>query len=380
MNINSNIDWRAGMELTAQTLNALNDNLSQRQAVLNCIAYNNRIGILPNTTFNCKGRFVQNTLEVERFKCCALLSSGSIIQADEDLSVKIPILYGNRYYLVISESNKQVHFQKDGVSLVRPKYEYDIKSLSEIEKGAYFPIMRFDIQDGNFNISEDYIPPMLLISGDKRFNDFLDKVIEALTALCDHPNMEDGEGKRCLLHYCFILKSYPKKQDVRGFISFIQEIAQAVDYHIMRPNTQTPEPLQEPSEYDIQQWMSWFLLYLDGVKSVVDGIVLEDHSIDYEKLKREIIEELYARITPEMFERICAYVQNEVRPDIEKAITAFVTHYIADEVRPALFNDLRESLYQPLYDTLYDALYRALYDALYVPVEEEHEEEFTPQI
>ena len=368
------------MELTAQTLNALNDNLSQRQAVLNCIAYDSRTGILPDTPFNCKGRFVQNILEVERFKCCALLSSGSIIQADEDLSVKIPILYGNRYYLVISESKEQVRFQRDGVSLVRPKYEYAIKSLGEIENGEGFPVMRFDIQDGSFSISEDYIPPMLLISSDDRFKEFLDKVTEAISALCEHPNMEEGDGKRCLLRYCFMLKSYPKKQDVRQFISFMQEIAQAVDYHIMRPNTQTPEPLQEPSEYDVQQWMSWFLLYLEGAKSVVDGIVLVDHSIDYEKLKREIIEELYARITPEMFERIRAYIQDEVRPDIEKSITEVITRYINDEVRPELFKDLQEALYQPLYDALYDALYKALYEALYVPVEEVKEEDFMPQI
>lgn len=380
--INARIDWQAGMELSAQTLRELSANLDFKQRVTDCIANNNRIGLLPDAVFDCQGAFVKNVLEIEHFKCRALLPSGRIVDADEDVAVEIPFLYGDKYYLTVSFGDGEVRFDKEEVTFVRPQYVYEIHTMEEMEAGDFLPLMKFNVEDGMFTIAHTFIAPCLLVKSDERFDSFTQTFIEKIEQLAGHSNMEEGEGKRSLLRYLFMLKSYDRQESVHNYMQFVQEIAHAVDYYIMHPNKETAREVPAWSRFDAEEWLSWFSEYLDDARRVLDEVVLEDHSIDLEKLKEEIKAELYEKLYAELYNQLKKDIEEKFAPEIENRIKEALTAYINDVLRKELSDALQEELPPLLYDKLYKALYDALLKALSIPVEKKEivVDEFVPKI
>ncbi len=381
--INARIDWQAGMELSAQTLRELTANLDFKQRVTGCIANNNRIGLLPDAVFDCQGAFVKNVLEIDHFKCRALLPSGRIVDADEDVAVEIPLLYGDKYYLTVGFGDGEVQFDKEEVTFVRPQYVYEIHTAEEVEAGDYLPLMKFDVEDGMFTIVHSFIVPCLLVKSDDRFASFTQTFIEKIEQLAEHSHMEEGEGKRCLLKYLFMLKSYDRHESVHGYMQFVHEIAHAVDYYIMRPNKEDAPEIPVWSRFDVEEWLSWFGGYLDEASSVLDAVVLEDHSIDLEKLKAEIKAELYDQLYAELYNQLKKDIEEKFAPEMEDRLKEALTTYINDVLRKELSDALQEELPPLLYDKLYQALYDALLKALSIPVEKKEEvvvDEFVPKI
>lgn len=378
--INARIDWQPGMQITAQTMREMAESLDYKQRLMNLIANDNRIGLLPGTDFSCHGVFVRNVLEISPLKCRAILPSGRIVDADEDVRIKIPILYGDKYYLTIGFGEGEVGYDKEEVAFVRPQYLYEIHTMEEIQKGDYLPLVKFNVSEGMFSINAQYIPPTLLISGDPRFAEYITSFVEKISLLANHDNMEEGEGKRCLLSYLFRLKSYDPKESTHNFLQQMQEIAQAVDYYVMAPNMNQSK-IEIPNPSDVEEWLSWMLGYLDGAKSILDGVVLEDNSIDYEKLKQEITADVYERAYQQVYEQLRKEILERFNPDMEQQIREALTSYLNDVMRQEISDALRDELSSSLYDKLYQILYDALYNALHVEEEKEEEvEEYIPQI
>ena len=163
MNINSRIDWKSGMAISAQTFLKLDENLHNRLQVANRATNGNEFGLIPFTEFNNRGGFVRNKLEMEHLTCMALLPSGKILHIDEKVTVTIPLVYGDEYYLACGFSEKKLEFDVEEVPFVRPEYTYGIYPLSELEGTDLFPVMKFKVNDGIFVIDESYIPPLSLI-------------------------------------------------------------------------------------------------------------------------------------------------------------------------------------------------------------------------
>lgn len=367
------------MELTAETFKQLCDSLNYQQQMMTCLAHNNRIGRIANAPFHCQGTFVNNIFEIERLQCTALIKSGRIVQADEAVNIKVPILYGDFYYLCIGFSEEFLPYNKEMVPFVRPKYTYEILPLDEVKQKDRFPLMRFSCRDGRFRIDTQYIAPCLITKEDERIGAQIEKFAEQLESLGAHANFEEGDGKRSILHYAFRLKDYDNKETTSDTMALLQEIAHAVDFFIMKPNTESQPSLAAYEEYDMEKWFTWFAEYLNGASSVLDGVVLEDHSIDLEKMKAEIKAELHEQIFPDLYEKLQTELKEKVLPEMETTIKESITKYINEEMRPQLYDELLAKLDPQLYDRLYQALYDALYNALYVPVED-NEEEFMPQI
>ena len=190
--------------------------------------------------------------------------------------------------------------------------------------------------------------------------------------------MEDGEGKRALLRYLFQLKSYQWDGTVREFVQLTQELSQAIDYYIVTPHTDSPVPVPEYTQYDVQLWLQWLSEYLSGAISIMDTVVLEDKSIDYEALLAQAKSELYERLNPELREQLLLQIKEELRSELSEKLSAALRQFIEGELKNSLHDTLLTELDPSLHERLYAELYEQLYNALYVPLQEE--DEFCPMI
>lgn len=379
MNINSRIDWKAGMAISAQTFLELDENLRHRQQAATRAVNGNEFGLIPFTEFDRQGGFVRNKLEIDHLACMALLPSGKILHIDEKVVVTVPLVYGNEYYLACGFGDKKVEFDVKEVPFVRPEYTYGIYSLSELEGTDLFPVMKFKVSDGIFSIDESYIPPCLYLSSDNRFQPYLEQLTKQVSLLAEHPNLESGEGKRAFQRYAYLLKSYDTQGRTRPFIQLTYEIAQAIDYYIVTPNAEMPVTIPAYSGYDIANWLDWLDGYLHNAAGTLDKVVLEDHSIDFDELKAQIKAELYEQLRPELYEQLYTELKAKLYAEISEDLTVRLTDYITQQLKTELHDLLSGELSEELYESLYKNLYESLYTALYVPVEKE-EDEFTPLI
>ena len=379
MNINSRIDWKAGMAISAQTFLELDENLRHRQQAATRAVNGNEFGLIPFTEFDRQGGFVRNKLEIDHLACMALLPSGKILHIDEKVVVTVPLVYGNEYYLACGFGEKEVEFDVKEVPFVRPEYTYGIYSLSELEGTDLFPGMKFKVSDGIFSIDESYIPPCLYLSSDNRFQPYLEQLTKQVSLLAEHPNLESGEGKRAFQRYAYLLKSYDSQGRTCPFIQLTYEIAQAIDYYIVTPNTETPVTIPAYSGYDIANWLDWLDSYLHNAAGTLDKVVLEDHTIDFDELKAQIKAELYEQLRPELYEQLYTELKAKLYAEISEDLTVRLTDYINQQLKTELHDLLSGELSEELYESLYKNLYESLYNALYVPVEKE-EDEFTPLI
>ena len=379
MNINSRIDWKAGMAISAQTFLELDENLRHRQQAATRAVNGNEFGLIPFTEFDRQGGFVRNKLEIDHLACMALLPSGKILHIDEKVVVTVPLVYGNEYYLACGFGEKEVEFDVKEVPFVRPEYTYGIYSLSELEGTDLFPVMKFKVSDGIFSIDKSYIPPCLYLSSDNRFQPYLEQLTKQVSLLAEHPNLESGEGKRAFQRYAYLLKSYDTQGRTRPFIQLTYEIAQAIDYYIVTPNAEIPVTIPAYSGYDIANWLDWLDGYLHNAAGTLDKVVLEDHSIDFDELKAQIKAELYEQLRPELYEQLYTELKAKLYAEISEDLTVRLTDYITQQLKTELHDLLSGELSEELYESLYKNLYESLYNALYVPVEKE-EDEFTPLI
>lgn len=379
MNVNARIDWQTGMEITAQTFTKFDENIVYRQQVASRIMNGNRFGLIPFSKFDCQAGFVKNTLEIERLSCMALLPSGKVLHIDEKVVVPIPMLYGEEYFLACGFGEKSVGFDIETVPFVQPEYVFGIYSLAELEGSDLFPIMKFKVDDGIFSFDKEYIPPCLCLAGDTRFFTYLQRLADEAAALGKHPNLEAGEGKRALMHYVFRLKNYTGINLVSDFIGLTQEMAQAIDYYVVAPNTETGIAIKAYNAYDPVAWLQWLEMYMHGTVTILDKVVLEDHSIDFDALKAQIKAELYEQLRPELYNELHHTLHQELNVEITQELTNKLMDYINGRLKEDLHALLAGELSDELFKSLFKALYDSLYKALFVPVEKE-EEDFVPLI
>ena len=379
VNINARINWKPGMELTAQTFLDLDANLDVRQQVAIRAALGDRcMGVLPETPFHCSGSFYTNKFEIERFQCTALLPSGKMIQVDEPVSVTVPILYGNEYYLTVGLGTGQTTFEKEGVSYIRPQYTYTIIAKEDLILNDVLPIIRFVVNNGVFVVDNDFIPPCLMLPSHSVFATLRQHYVEQLTTLAEHANLKEGDGKRAMQRYLFMMKAFNMEGRVADFVNLTQEIAHAVDYFIMKPNTEQQVEIPQPMQGDVMKWLRWVEEFLAGAATMLDGLVLEDDTIDYEALLAQAKKELYDQLNPELYEKLLADIKEELREELTSKLTHEFTTYMEETLKPDLGRILSNELHEKLYEKLYTELFEHLFNALYVP--EPKEKEYIPLI
>lgn len=384
MDINARIKWAPGMELTSKTLSALDDNFELRQMISVRTANGLRVGRIPGAAFKASGSFVKSSFEIERLQCTALLPSGMLISVDERVVVPVTPTKDTYTYLTVGFSTKMVEYEALDQTYLRPSYSFQFLSLKDIDNSresldkSVFPVMRFKIADGRISVDPAYIPPCLLLLTDPRLMQFIDTAVSKLENIVNHPNMEEGECKHILQRFIFTLKGYNKRFSMERYMQLMYEIANTIKFYIIAPNGGNDMPVKNWSQYDVERWLSWFETFLDQTVTVLDGVVLEDKTIDYDKLKDELRKEVYDMMMPEMVERI-KKVQQIISDDLHQKLSDALHDYIDGTFRKQLHDTLQVELTDELRQPLYDGLYESLYNALYIPTVEE-EDNFMPLI
>ena len=379
-NIDARIDWKDGMELSAQTFVEMNNCYESNQKITRHIACGEQFGILPMAPLCLLGVFVKKTLEISPLTMTALMPSGDLLHVDEDVVVEIPMLDGKEYYLGCSPTDKMQSYDKERVPMLRPKAEFGIYTLDELTEGKHLPLMKFKVEEGVFSIDQNYIPPFLLLDSDKRYATLIQSITEQVERLATHANLESGEAKRGLIRYAFVLKNYNMKNKVMQLVDTLHELVHSVNYYIIKPNTKDDIELRECSLYDVASWMQWLEGFLHGASTLLDGVVLENNTIDFDALKAQIKEELYQRLYPELKEQLYTEVHDRLKREIADTLMESLSEYINGNFKREIYRWLEEDMVGQLHEKLYGSLYEALYNALYVQPEEEEEDNYMPLI
>lgn len=380
------------MEMTASLFEHLCDDLDERQRTVIRTAFcDGSTGLVPGCEYRAEGGFVERTYELTGFRCTALLPSGRLMSVDEDLKLPIPRLSGSDYYLCVGESAEGEHlFEKDGIPYRRPRYELSLHTPEELPGTGLFAIKHFLISDGTLQVEEGFIPAALSLSSDGRLMEHVRKITGGLKALAEHPNMEEGECRRTLRYLVFRLGTITGESPVRDLVCLLQETVQACGYHIADVIGSTLENIpeevlrlredgrREPRRYDIAAFLRWTGEYIEALGGLMDRVVPVDRTIDYEKLKREIREEIYSRLREEITADVTGALHGRLTEELTGSLTEMLRGMFSETV-PALREELADSLHSRLYPELYDAVYEALKALLYKP-EESKEESFLPLI
>ena len=158
-----------------------------------------------------------------------------------------------------------------------------------------------------------------------------------------------------------------------AFIRLTQEIAQAIDYFIMKPNMEQPAEIPLPEPIDIGQWLKWLEDYMLGATTLLDGVELVDDKIDYDALLAQAKKELYDQLNPELYEKLLQRIKEELREELTDKLKHDLNTYMEETVKPELARILSQELYEKLYEKLYMELFDNLFNALYVKMPEEKE-------
>jgi len=384
MDINARINWLPGMELTAEAFSSFDENLDFRQQAAIRAALGSRIGLLPGLPFRCEGSFQHSDFRVEEFRCMALLPSGWILDSDQGFSVPVPQLTEpGYYYLCGGFSPKLTIFERRGVEFVRPVYQYEFLSAADLKCGDMIPLLRFNLHGQDFDLDPDFITPCLTIAGDERISEHIACIAELLATIEKHPNLEPGEKHRFIDHCRVSFENLYPQYAVEDLLKQTHEMVNSLEYLLFEPEGKSiKDTVPECSQYDIQLWLVWVEQLLERAQTVLDGVVLVDDSIDYDKLKAELRAEISDMLRQELHPELERMVEEQTTArvqEMEQRLTTTMQGYIDGTTRPQLHDQLFGELDEPMRKDLYRQLYDDLYRALFVPTKVE-EDTFMPLI
>lgn len=380
------------MALTASILKHRDNDLDERfQALLRTSLGAGNTGILPEYEYHASGTVSGRTYELPGLALTALLPTGSIIHVCEDLKIDIPVLNDGDYLLTVGKNGRTHEFECDDVPYLRPEYELVIISNYEMGERELFPLKKFVVRDGVLSFDEEYIPPVLVLCQNDAFRRYIERFVEGMHSICIHPNMQQLEGHHILLHYYSRLKSLNERLSVSEFAAFISETADSLDLVLsdgfLNDVEQIPDNLtslknderRKPSFYDIRMFMTWFGEYLDVQTNLLNQVKKVDDSIDLDKLKKEIADDLYERLHTQLYEELYSELHDKMVGEVSDAVLDVIRSYIENKLSPELHDSLKDVLHGSLYQELYESLYAELSKLSFKPAEIE-EDEFNPII
>ena len=392
MYYNANIHWQPGMELTSDVfMHQQHDFDTRQQLMLRTAMGGVAMGILPMYPWQAEGRFVGNAFEMDHLKLTALLPSGAVISVDDDLRLTLSQKPGPECFVCIGVAAGQVHcFERDGIPYQGPVYELSLHSPADLEEEGgtdVLPLKRLYVEGNTLCVDAAYIPPVVSMDSHEAFSAFTGKYVKLLTDLTAHRNMEEGDCKRTLIHFRFRLQGLTGKEPVAGFMQLLRELDQALDYYIVSRLGGGHGPARDlaadvrriPHAYDIRAYLTWLDEYLTALLPLMDDVVVENHDIDMEALKREIRVQLTGELQQELYKRLSTEFRDVLVPEMAGTVTDRLRDFVDSHLRPELQAELYGALRDGLYHDIYQALLEAL-SGLMAKEEQAPEDNFMPLI
>ncbi len=379
VNINSKINWQAGLELTEQTFRGMDRAFDSRISALRIALANGQFGLLPGSDYYNNATFVKRTIEISNLRCTALLRSGDVIQIDESVTIEVKLLYEDVYYVVASMGSELHHFEYEGVPMVRPVNEFKIITPQEIDKN-HLPLVKLRQESGTFVIDTSFTPPSIVVGVNTPMAKTITKAIEVMEGITSHANLEPGETARSLRRLLYELRTLTDRSLTSYAVSLMEQLQQCLDYYIVEPNSLKGKADSVAIDFnDIGIWLERFTSHLGWVLTSMESVVLEDRSIDYERLKRELYGDLSELMMGEIYQKMHNQLSIELREEIARDVKEPLMKFITGEVRDELYKELLAQLMKDLSAKLSPELYDKLYAALYVEAKVE-DDTFFPLI
>ena len=366
------------MELSSRTLKAMTDSTEKHNHVFIRSLFGLNTGLLPSTEFSCEGAFVRKSLEYRIRECIAVLPSGRILDVDEDGSLEIGALESGTYYLTVRFTDRKEEFECNCVPMTRPVYAFFLSTLKEFETNDSFPLMRLSVADGTVSLDADYMIPCLTLGSEKKYFRLVERISPVLEKIRNHPNLANGMAKASLQYLCGKIMEASPVAHTTDFHGLCLELVRTVDQYVFESASGERETIPEMNVFDVEIWFRWMEGYLAKAVDVLDGVVLEDNSIDYEALRKDLHDSLYESLRAEMMQSV-QEMTDRMKDDLLASLSESLKNFVDGDVRPALHDTLGTELSEELSQKLYPSLYDSLYAALFVP-KEEVEEIFTPLI
>lgn len=378
MDVNARINWIPGLKLSAQVFKELDENLHLRRVLSFRVASGNQYGLLPRMPFCADGMFSSGNFEMPALECTALLPSGEILCVNEPVSIPMPNLGEGVYLLCVGFGEGTVTYERDSVPYIRPEYSACVLPIADVPGKDIMPLAKFVVSGGTCSVDKNYLPPCFSLESFPVFKEYHSRLESLLSALIGHANMPEGDGKATFLRCLSRLKSLKDNAEVEALVSLAGKISGAAEYFIFGSREDSPQR-PEISRVDAGAGLDAVCAYLEAASAVLDKTPIVDNSIDYDKLKSEIKEELYSRMIPELSDSLALKLRETLNEDIDSKLRSALKDYIDGTFRRQIEDSLKVTLSEELGKSLYDSLYKALYDALFVP-EPEEEDTFVPNI
>lgn len=396
MNYNARINWHPGQEITASTLRIMESTHDMRQRVAMQLAMGTgQRGIISGTELSCRPVFVGKEIEIAGMKMTALLPSGNILSIDEDPVIRIDkekitslIEDDNdrqEVYLTVALSDEQVEYEIEDQPFQKPLLLFTFCNKAEVEQSDSMPVARLIIEDGSLSIDSDYILPAISVSSIPQLVELKQYLHQKYVELTSHQNLETSDLKAFLAQLVCQPSSLGTGLQTSCFMEGVsQTVGVILTYlegymssHQLSEERKDIPALQQVSILSIDTFINNIKEIMKAVSAALDICIVEDHSIDYDKLKEDLKAEIIGMVQPEMEEKIVA-LRTEMRDQIIEELDQRL-HTAIDNMMEELRNKLHDELRDDLYSSLYNALYTALHSALYQPLPT-IENEYTPLI
>ncbi|MCF0202014.1 MAG: hypothetical protein HUK08_01490 [Bacteroidaceae bacterium] len=400
MDLNAKLHWKPGTKLTTEFLLTLSNDINRRFVTLTNLTNYGMVGLVAGTKCECNAVFSAGKLIVERLRCTAILANGMNVDPDERVEIDIPAVMPGDYYFCVGVSDKTIEFESKGLPYTRSAYKYAILSYGEViaEEGLMLPLKKINVNGNRLTFCEEYIPPCLIAQSDQRIMQLIQRVIEKAHEILRHPNLPKEHFVP--LASCVNRMAACTEFDVT-IMSYmlLKEYMLHLQCHVL---DNAPEDFTKMDmllyTVDMETYYDFVDVLQDSAIAKLDVTPIVDDSIDLEKLKREIKEEVEAELTPKIHDSLYEELKTKITEELSEQFRQQIDDRISTEFAEAmerlrtelhdklygvLKEELEPALHDKLYPELYDELYQKLYDALFEALhikQEEVEDLFMPDI
>ena len=243
------IFWRAGQEITPETFIQADDYICRQQNLIRRLIARQYYGLLPRndggSSLSIIASLNNREVHVEELICTGITGAGYLIEIDNDVlaSVRnkrllVPESSSKDYYVVLRiHPFKQTLIEPvedEATPLSHPLYEFDVKSLDNIEDGE-LSILKIDNGNQPPKLDADYIPPCMSINSCRKLPEIYGQIKQITSEIQARVNLKKEQFRELiypLRMLYFELDEFPLSEPPVSLIYLIKKIIKTLIFFI----------------------------------------------------------------------------------------------------------------------------------------------------